>query len=241
VDPYVDGRWFRPVHGVGVATIVFVWLSLVSVPFLVPQVIHVLNLSRSILAADDAGTLTDAQGSALLSAVGSFALTAAISGVVVLTAFVLYWVWSWRARCNAEGLAGRQSQDLSRGWTFWGWLCPIVSLWFPCQILVDIHRASDTRERRHAGLVVAWWICFLGAEVLPGILVNAIARRSGQPVGGGGLTGSAVAPGADALTASALPASVLGLVLSAAAAALLTVVILRINRWQSTPRTVPAM
>lgn len=70
-------------------------------------------------------------------------------------------VWLRRARINAEGHDYRQRR--ARGWTFWGWIIPIVNLWFPFQIIGDIWRAGlPTQQRRKtAWLPALWWTCWL--------------------------------------------------------------------------------
>ena len=51
----------------------------------------------------------------------------------------------------------------ARAWAFWGWIVPIVNLWFPFQIMGDIWRAGLPAERRGetAWLPALWWTCWL--------------------------------------------------------------------------------
>lgn len=218
MNPYVDGRWFRPVRGVGVVAIVFIWLATAATFVLAFVIVHTIDVINRRLTGE--GPVDPV----VANAAGTLSVTILVVVVVYVLAGFLYWMWSWRARCNAEGLAGRRSQDLARAWTFWGWLCPIVNLWFPCQILLDIHRVSDLREPRRAGMVIAWWICLLGAYVMPSIVLNISARgASRQEV-------------VDRLPMTGAAASVVGLALLVAAAVLITVVIRRIGDWQTTPR-----
>lgn len=53
-------------------------------------------------------------------------------------------------RLLKPGLAGAKR---ARGWTFWGWIVPIVNLWFPFQLMGDIPhwRAGPPAERRGGG------------------------------------------------------------------------------------------
>lgn len=85
--------------------------------------------------------------------------------VAALAAGIVFLVWAWRARVNAESLAGPDSQRLRRGWTFWGWVCPIVNLWFPYQIMVDIYRASSVRKPATTAIVGVWWVAMLLNEL----------------------------------------------------------------------------
>ena len=74
---------------------------------------------------------------------------------------ILFVVWFRRARINAERHDYRQRR--ARGWAFWGWIVPIVNIWFPFQIMGDVWRAGlPARQRRKtAWLPALWWTCWL--------------------------------------------------------------------------------
>ena len=74
---------------------------------------------------------------------------------------ILFVVWFRRARINAERHDYRQRR--ARGWAFWGWIVPIVDLWFPFQIMGDIWRAGLPLQQRHrvAWLPAQWWTFWL--------------------------------------------------------------------------------
>jgi Domain of unknown function (DUF4328) len=74
-----------------------------------------------------------------------------------LPAIIVFLIWFWRARLNAELLGGPESQQMGRGWAIGAWFCPFVNLWYPCRIMLDIYRASSDRPRMGA-VVVVWWI-----------------------------------------------------------------------------------
>ena len=77
-------------------------------------------------------------------------------------------VWLRRARINAEHRGWRQRR--ARGWTFWGWILPVVSLWIPFQIMGDIWRAGIPARQRHkiAWLPALWWATWLLSGVTVG-------------------------------------------------------------------------
>jgi Domain of unknown function (DUF4328) len=74
---------------------------------------------------------------------------------------ILFLVWFYRARINAERHGYPQRH--ARGWAFWGWIVPIVNLWFPFQIMGDIWRAGLPAGQRSetAWLPGLWWTCWL--------------------------------------------------------------------------------
>jgi Domain of unknown function (DUF4328) len=74
---------------------------------------------------------------------------------------ILFLVWFYRARINAERHGYPQRR--ARGWAFWGWIVPIVNIWFPFQIMGDIWRAGLPAEQRGetAWLPALWWTSWL--------------------------------------------------------------------------------
>lgn len=200
---------FRPVRNLGTVSIVLIWLTTAA---LVPLVITVPGFVRQTaqLVNDQTGN-TDQ----LRSTVLSFAATFGVLALLALVSGIVFWVWSWGARVNAETLGGPGSQELSRGWTFWGWICPVVSLWFPCQIMLDIYRASAGDRSRKAGIVIAWWIVGLAAYTVPGIVAARLPQHN-----------------ADDLARAATVIAAIGLSAAIGSACLITVVIRRISHWQ---------
>jgi hypothetical protein len=79
----------------------------------------------------------------------------------LFAALVMFVVWFYRARVNAEGHGWLQRQ--SRIWTITAWFVPLVNFWFPFQIMTDIWRAGLPTEARsnRAILPGIWWTCWL--------------------------------------------------------------------------------
>jgi Domain of unknown function (DUF4328) len=94
---------------------------------------------------------------------------------VIAVVFVI--VWAYHARANAEAYTApsmTSSFRRSKGWAIGAWICPIVNLWFPYQVVADIWAASDTdrpdnapvRQWRVNAAVALWWTCLLGSTIL---------------------------------------------------------------------------
>ena len=81
--------------------------------------------------------------------------------ITIIGLSILFLVWFYRARINAEWHGYPQRR--ARGWAFWGWVIPIVNIWFPFQIMGDIWRAGLPAEQRGetAWLPALWWTCWL--------------------------------------------------------------------------------
>ncbi|MGH3432360.1 MAG: DUF4328 domain-containing protein [Thermocrispum sp.] len=95
------------------------------------------------------------------------------SALVAAAVFVL---WLWRARQNSDLLSdGLHSRE--RGWVIGGWFVPIVSFWFPYQVVRDVWRASNPsagvprdlgpngRSMPGSALIGWWWFWFLVASI----------------------------------------------------------------------------
>lgn len=113
---------------------------------------------------------------------------------------ILFVVWFRRARINAERHDYQQRR--ARGWAFWGWIVPIVDLWFPFQIMGDIWRAGlpPQQHRKVAWLPALWWTFWL---------------LSGLSFGGRAMS-SANSPGVSYLATGTPPASLCFLAIAGA-------------------------
>lgn len=82
-----------------------------------------------------------------------------------LGAFITTCLWLWFARQNSE-LLSRDQPTRARGWIWAGWVVPIVSLWFPFQIVRDIRKAAEMDGVRRGPATGLWWGLWLAATVL---------------------------------------------------------------------------
>ncbi|MBC2901422.1 DUF4328 domain-containing protein [Streptomyces cupreus] len=75
----------------------------------------------------------------------------------LIASVVLFLCWFHRVRVNAE-VFSPFGHSKKRGWAIGGWFVPIIHLWYPRRITLDIWDASSpwAAPRPH-GLVNAWW------------------------------------------------------------------------------------
>ncbi|MEU0947406.1 DUF4328 domain-containing protein [Streptomyces canus] len=93
------------------------------------------------------------------------AVAASAQAAVLLACAVVFVIWLWRVRVNAEVFApGGHSK--ARGWVIAGWVVPFVSLWYPRRVVLDVWDASspEGQPRGHA-LVNVWWTLWLLTNV----------------------------------------------------------------------------
>ncbi len=159
---------FRSVNGLGTAVSILICLVALAQAVLAASDWYTYKVVKDYVEGPvkDADRL-DRADQVWVLAVGGFLLALLAAGVVFI-------VWLWRARGNAELFCYGQHRR-GRGWVIGGWFCPVVNIWFPKQIVDDVIAASDSRTpplfpdlrriRRH-GLVLAWWLTWVAAEVI---------------------------------------------------------------------------
>ncbi|MGQ4718579.1 DUF4328 domain-containing protein [Streptomyces anulatus] len=84
-----------------------------------------------------------------------------LRSVFYLATGIVYVCWLYRLRDNAEVFAPGTHRH-GRSWTGWGWIVPVVNLWFPRRITLDIWEASHPAgphapDRPGHGLINLWW------------------------------------------------------------------------------------
>ncbi|MFD8420623.1 DUF4328 domain-containing protein [Streptomyces sp. NPDC059466] len=91
-----------------------------------------------------------------LYSVAGYAQTGAL-----LATIVVFLVWFHRARVNAE-VFDPFGHSQGRGWAVGGWFVPVLNLWRPRRIMLDIWDASIPQGSRIThGLVNLWWALWL--------------------------------------------------------------------------------
>jgi hypothetical protein len=95
-----------------------------------------------------------------------------IPSVATLLAAVVFIVWLRRARVVSEQLSTTPHRH-GRGWVIGGWLVPIISFWYPKQIVDDIITAStppgQSSQADSRDLQIWWgtWVATLLLSMLP--------------------------------------------------------------------------
>jgi FtsH-binding integral membrane protein len=86
---------------------------------------------------------------------------------------VVFIIWMWRASKNALEVLGRERPTFTPGWSIGGWFIPLANFVIPVMIIQGLWRASAPgtapgttwRDAKGSGLVIVWWIAFLGSTV----------------------------------------------------------------------------
>jgi hypothetical protein len=86
---------------------------------------------------------------------------ALVHTAAALSAYVATALWLQRARANAE-LIRSFNHKRSPVWNWLGWWVPVVSVWFPFQIMRDLGRASSPSLSSPPALGVWWGLWLVG-------------------------------------------------------------------------------
>jgi len=82
---------------------------------------------------------------------------------LLIAAYVVTCLWLYKVRTNYEIFFPGAHLARSKGWVWGSWVCPVVNLWFPLQIVRDMSR--DPRELRGSAVLGWWWALWLITRV----------------------------------------------------------------------------
>lgn len=157
--PYmgVPGAWLRSPVGLGRAAAAA--LALVVATDVFASWVDFLRLditSELMGGAHGADVIRRAHGVDRMTGIAGFG-----EMVALVISAVVYLCWLYRVRVNAE-VFDQSAHSHARGWTIGGWFTPIVNLWFPRRIVLDIWDASTPWGKRGShGLVNVWWALWI--------------------------------------------------------------------------------
>ncbi|MFJ3403903.1 DUF4328 domain-containing protein [Promicromonospora sp. NPDC090134] len=161
----------RSTAGLGVAAIVLAsaWTVIrVVVLLLAPQGAQAMDRAAEagLAAIDSEFTAYDGVG--------------VLSVVVQIGAFIVTSLWLYQSRSTA--VAANPTFIHKRGpvWAWLGWWVPVVSFWFPFQVVRDVRRATSPRPVSEIGAWWGTWLAFLSVSNLVGRLTAASTPGSAQ-------------------------------------------------------------
>ncbi|MFF4348141.1 DUF4328 domain-containing protein [Streptomyces sp. NPDC001530] len=158
--------WLRSPVGLGKATAVLLGVVIAADLFGIWADITMYDVTGALADGDiGEGVQRRADRADSLYSAAGYAQT-----ITLVAAVVVYLIWFLRVRVNAE-VFNPFGHSKARGWAGWGWFVPVVNLWFPRRVMLDIWDASTpTGTRGSHGLVNAWWTLWI---------VGLIANRAG--------------------------------------------------------------
>ncbi|WP_330459435.1 DUF4328 domain-containing protein [Streptomyces sp. NBC_00820] len=151
------GAWLRSPVGLGQATAVLLGVVVAA---------DLFAIWADLTQIDVTGDLADGvTGAAVLRRADRADTLYSASGVAqtcaLIATMVMYLCWFYRVRVNAE-VFDASAHSKTRGWAIAGWFVPVVNLWFPRRVTLDVWDASAPSGRRPGHVLVnSWWTLWL--------------------------------------------------------------------------------
>ena len=101
--------------------------------------------------------------------------------ITMITSWIITSRWLKRLHISATEV-NESAIRLKRPWVFWSWIVPVVSLWFPKNLIEDLLKASGTDEAK--SLVgkdtLTWWLTWVGFALVNNVgIVSAFDAPEG--------------------------------------------------------------
>lgn len=96
--------------------------------------------------------------------------------VAFLVSIALIVAWAVTSPWLQARVTASSQVRLSPGWARWGWVVPIVSLWFPRQIVGDLLKDGSIPRQQ----LNTWWVTWVGFSLISN-LQTAMAVTSTVP------------------------------------------------------------
>ncbi|MEU4235079.1 DUF4328 domain-containing protein [Nonomuraea sp. NPDC026600] len=216
--PFTPSPPLRPVRGL--ANLALGALAFDCLTGLAVAVIDLREVAIINRVISDPDSVSDAE---IESSDTIYAASGYVETAVFVLAGVAFLMWMFRARANADLLAPGEQRH-RKPWLIFGWIVPIISLWYPKQIIDDIWGASRRIDQSpRSGVIIAWWAAWLLSSWVARVVGNLLIKADD-------LEGMAAAAKFD----------VVSMAMWMVAAALAATVIVRTTNAQETRRLAPS-
>jgi hypothetical protein len=153
---------------------------------------QVIAASSSLLAAVWIVALTSmpsaqsyrdqlASGTPADQIITTFDAMAVLIPITMITSWIITSRWLNRLHISATEI-NESAIRLKRPWVFWSWIVPVVSLWFPKNLIEDLLKANGSEEAK--SLVgkdtLTWWLTWVGFALVNNVgIVSAFDAPEG--------------------------------------------------------------
>ncbi|OIJ25362.1 DUF4328 domain-containing protein [Nocardioides luteus] len=148
-----------------------IWLA---VALTVAEVATAVVSYPSGQASNDVATSSVIDDSTMLWLIGGMILSLGTT-IVMIPVYVIGCLWLQRSYELALALRPTYRMGRSVVWVWLGWWVPIVSLWFPLQVVDDVRTATARDEPRPS--LAMWWLAWLVALVAGQISARVFASE----------------------------------------------------------------
>jgi hypothetical protein len=101
--------------------------------------------------------------------------------ITMISSWVITSLWLKRLHLAATA-TNPTAMRLKRPWVFWSWIVPVVSLWFPKNLIEDLLKSDATDEAK--ALIgkdtLTWWLTWIGFALVNNVgIVSAFDAPDG--------------------------------------------------------------
>ncbi len=109
--------------------------------------------------------------------------------LIYIATAVCFLMWFRRAYANLHRI-GIDYLKHKEGWSIWSWIVPIVSLWYPPQIMTEIWTETGEQAKKLKGsfempdtkfMIGIWWALFIIDNILGRILMKSVFKDETLP------------------------------------------------------------
>ena len=122
-----------------------------------------------------------ASGTAADQIVTAYDAMTVIIPITMISSWVITSLWLKKLHIAATA-TNPTAMRLKRPWVFWSWIVPVVSLWFPKNIIEDLLKAEGSDESKSliGKDTLTWWLTWVGFALVNNIgIVSAFDAVDG--------------------------------------------------------------
>ena len=122
-----------------------------------------------------------ASGTAADQIVTAYDAMTVIIPITMISSWVITSLWIKKLHITATA-TNPTAMRLKRPWVFWSWIVPVVSLWFPKNIIEDLLKAEGSDEAKSliGKDTLTWWLTWVGFALVNNIgIVSAFDAADG--------------------------------------------------------------
>jgi len=122
-----------------------------------------------------------ASGAAADQIVTAYDAMTVIIPITMISSWVITSLWLKKLHIAATA-TNPTAMRLKRPWVFWSWIVPVVSLWFPKNIIEDLLKAEGSDEAKSliGRDTLTWWLTWVGFALVNNIgIVSAFDAADG--------------------------------------------------------------
>ena len=122
-----------------------------------------------------------ASGTAADQIVTAYDAMTVIIPITMISSWVITSLWLKNLHIAATAV-NPTAMRLKRPWVFWSWIVPVVSLWFPKNIIEDLLKSEGSDESKSliGKDTLTWWLTWVGFALVNNIgIVSAFDAADG--------------------------------------------------------------